>query len=64
VEQALWALCLASRQFSAIPVVAAGSEVEREIIKFGDEAMAKLVSGKWNIQHPCDLLQDDMHNKQ
>jgi hypothetical protein len=64
VEQALWALRAAGGEFSVIPVVTAGGEVEREIIEFGDGAMAKLASGKWNIQHPRDLPHGDMRNKQ
>lgn len=64
MEQALEALRAAGGEFSVIPILIAGGEVERGIIEFGDEAMAKLARGKWNIQHPRDLPHDDMRNKQ
>jgi hypothetical protein len=63
VEQALGSLRVAGGEFSIIPVVAAGGEVEREIIEFGDGAMTELASGKWNIQHPIRTLICATNNK-
>jgi hypothetical protein len=46
VKQALEALHTAGGEFSVIPIVTAGGEVEREIIDFGNGAMGKLASGE------------------
>jgi len=47
--------------FAVIPEVINGSDVENRIIKFGNEAMDKIRSGKGAIKNAGDLPHIDMH---